>query len=118
MNTFEIAILGICIAGPALVSCAADGSFATKAKPVDLAVSLNRVCTGLKGADLVAKGILSGLAAAGKADPAYIEIEAKAAKTALDFCDPTKPPTDLAGALAAVGVATVDAGDLIAALGK
>lgn len=45
----SLIILAICIA---LASCASDGTFASKSKPVDKAVTLEATCGGITKADV------------------------------------------------------------------
>lgn len=113
-----VPILAVYWTAIGLAACAADGSFATKAKPIDYAVSLQRTCTGLKGLDAVFKGVAPSLVAAGKLDASAIEIETATVKVLSDACDPNKPPTDLPGAVALVAVASVDMGNLVAVLSQ
>ncbi len=101
-----------------LAACTTTGGFASKTKPVDWTVTLARTCTGLNGLDAVFKGIAPALLASHKLIQANIDTEAATVKVLNAFCDPAHPPTDLAGAVAAVALASVDMGDLVGALSK
>ncbi len=52
MNKYQLYTLGGCLlAAASLSGCASDGSFASKARPVDKSATLEAVCTAIATAD-------------------------------------------------------------------
>jgi hypothetical protein len=117
MTRFYTLTLGTLFAVSALAcihGCAADGSFASKTKPVDLKVSLARVCVGVAGLEAAYDGL--EMSKSGLIKPEWHDKAQAAKKFAGDVCDPTKPPTDIATVLAQLAVYAVDMGDIVGAL--
>lgn len=102
--------------GFALSACASNGGWASKSNPVDYQVSLARVCTGVHGLDAVFQGLAQ--TNPGKIGPDDQATEQAVVKLLTNLCDPGKLPTDMAGAVAAAAVASVDLGNLVAKLSK
>lgn len=117
MEKSRLPRLLLCLSSAAwLAACAANGQFASKTNPIDYQVSLARVCTGVHGLDAVFQGLAQ--TNPGKISPDDVGVEQGVVKLVGNFCDPGKLPTDLAGALASVAVASVDLGNLVAKLSK
>ncbi len=115
MNKYQLyALGGALLAAASLVACTSTGRFTTNSAQIDAKVTLNRVCTGIKGMDAIVKGAAAG----GLVDARGLAIEQKALALVENFCDPAKPPTDVAGAIVALSGAMVDVGDLIATINK